>query len=149
MTTTAPARKFRKGDAIVQIGFYNEARTQIWVRRLTVQSWGKKQGTASDATGRLIEDRLYADRTDRLAMADDADAIEATILRLIADEQARVIRWIEHASRAGSGYEGPFWARKIAEEKLFTLRTRGEFEVRDYDELRAETRARIAAERAG
>lgn len=57
--------KFNKGDKVVLISKWN-SKGAFYARRLTIESWGKKQGTATyEQDGKFIKSRIYTENANR------------------------------------------------------------------------------------
>lgn len=78
--------KITKGTEVWMFGDWNHGAT-VYVRRLTITSFGKKQGTAvSVEDGKNVEHRLYTNETHLgmprfIAVADMADPTEEALRR--------------------------------------------------------------------
>ncbi|MGJ0509093.1 MAG: hypothetical protein ACR652_18620 [Methylocystis sp.] len=119
MTTT----QFKKGDKVIRFRRWNDNGVWLW-ERLTIQSWGKKQGTATqDNTDEFVEDRFYVDQVnnapyrDHLYLADGLD-IEKVGLELAA---AFLVYEIEAAKARIARYSAQGYDVKSNEKELAAL----------------------------
>lgn len=100
--------KFNKGDSVVVIGSWNN-KGAFYARRLTIESWGKEQGTASRvANGKFIKSRIYTNNANKLVndsgflffapefyFADGSINVEAEAIKIAAQWRDLVIAQAE------------------------------------------------------
>ena len=86
-------KQFKKGDVVWQIGNWNSKAT-AYVKKLTIQSWGKKQGTATDLNKNndFVKHTFYVDQADTLYLASEVENINVFALEVAKQLKAEHIQ---------------------------------------------------------
>jgi hypothetical protein len=91
------AKQFKKGDVVWSIQNWN-SRATVYVRKLTIQSWGKQRGTASSVQdGQMIKHQIYVGQDDHLFLASDVEDINSFALDVAAKQKLKEIDWCRNA----------------------------------------------------
>jgi hypothetical protein len=91
--------KIKKGTEVWLFGNY-DGKATVRALRLTIMSWGAKQGTAVRVeNGKNIETRLYVERVaDQIVpVADMPDPTEEGIRRAVAQKAKGIAHYVERA----------------------------------------------------
>lgn len=137
--------QFKKGDKVVKFSPWNRE-DGVWSwEYLTIQSWGKKQGTATrDENGEFVKAQFYVDQInnqpyrEHLFLAEGLD-IEAKGLELAA----ACVAWeIEHNVQK---QQNPAFYQRGVQESLDKLRNATP-QIAPRSELIAKLHARMKAE---
>ena len=113
-------KQFKKGDVVWQIGNWNSKAT-AYVKKLTIQSWGKQQGTATTVdNGKFVKHMFYVSQADDLYLASEVEDINVFALEVAKQLKAKHIQHYvncahHHYVGAGAGaYDSYF--KKIADD---------------------------------
>lgn len=83
MTTTNTAAGFKKGDKVYWFTRGCDNRTgvcKVWAPLLTIQSWGKRQGTGMlETDGRMAHHRFYTEQTSFYRTKEEVIAVANTV----------------------------------------------------------------------
>jgi hypothetical protein len=81
------AKQFKKGDVVWSITNW-DGKATVKVDLLTIQSWGKKLGTASQVKdGQMIKSQIYIGQDDHLFLASDVQDINAFALEVATKQR--------------------------------------------------------------
>jgi hypothetical protein len=77
------AKQFKKGDEVWSIVQWDRMFSKVMVKKLTIQSWGKKVGTASHASnGTMTKHQIYIGQDEHLFLTSEVDDINAFALEV-------------------------------------------------------------------
>jgi len=84
--------KFKKGDVVWSIVNWN-GKSTVAVEKLTIQSWGKVQGTASSVKdGKMTKHQIYINQAKHLFLVSDVEDIASFALEIAVQQKAEHIK---------------------------------------------------------
>ena len=91
-------KQFKKGDVVWRIAGWDSKAT-VSVKKLTIQSWGKRQGTATSVdNGEFVRSQFYVNQADDLYLASEVEDINAFALEVAKNYKAKNIQWCANAA---------------------------------------------------
>jgi len=108
------AKQFKKGDVVWSIVQWDEMFSKVMVKKLTIQSWGKKVGTASHASnGTMTKHQIYIGQDEHLFLASEVDDINAFAFEVAKKYKADRLAYLrdfclgQYLNGADGGYDDP------------------------------------------
>jgi hypothetical protein len=102
------SKQFKKGDVVWSIVNWNSKAT-VNVTQLTIQSWGKRQGTATSIkNGQPIKHLIYVGQDDHLFLASDVADVHQFALEIARQQKiVNIQKFVDGAhARIDSSFPG-------------------------------------------
>jgi hypothetical protein len=90
------AKQFKKGDEVWSIVQWDRLFSKVMVKKLTIQSWGKKVGTASHASnGTMTKHQIYIGQDEHLFLTSGVADIGAFALEVAKKYKADRLAYLQ------------------------------------------------------